>query len=58
MAGGGAVYDPKVPVRDGGGFNWWGAVGHPLGISIKGDADTSKKDPIGKGKHGRKRKKK
>jgi hypothetical protein len=46
--GGGAVYDPKVKVKDGGGFNWWGAVGDPLGVSISGKADTAKSDPTGK----------
>lgn len=58
MAGTGAVYD-GTPPKDGGGFNWWGTVGHPLGVSISGDADTSKEDPTGKKgkKHGRKRKK-
>jgi len=54
------VYDPKVPVEDGCGFNVWGAAptSDPLGISIKGDADTSKSDPTGKGKNVRRRKKK
>ena len=46
--GGGAVYDPKVKAKDGGGFNWWGAVGDPLGVSISGKADTAKSDPTGK----------
>ena len=46
--GGGAIYDPKVKVKDGGGFNWWGAVGDPLGVSISGKADTAKSDPTGK----------
>jgi hypothetical protein len=52
------VYDPKVKVKDGCGFNVWGAAptSHPLGVSIAGDANTSKKDPTGKGSHGRKRK--
>ncbi|MHA2433495.1 MAG: hypothetical protein ACXADO_09735, partial [Candidatus Thorarchaeota archaeon] len=52
------VYDPKVKVKDGCGFNVWGAAptSHPLGVSIAGDANTSKTDPIGKGSHGRKRK--
>lgn len=31
-----AVYDGTKP-KDGCGFNWWGAVGHPLGVSIEGD---------------------
>lgn len=44
----GAVYDPNVKVKDGCGFNWWGAVGKPGGVSITGD-------PIKKGNRGRKR---
>tara|TARA_Y100000034_G_C6910429_1_gene424509 strand:+ start:23925 stop:24116 length:192 start_codon:yes stop_codon:yes gene_type:complete len=51
MAGTGAVYDGTKPT-DGGGFNWWGAVGDPLGVSIKGDPIKHK----GK-KRGKKRKK-
>jgi hypothetical protein len=51
--GTGAVYDPKVPVRNGGGFNWWGAAGNPLGVCISGEADTAKTDPTGKGKRGK-----
>lgn len=36
LVGTGAVYDPKAK----GDFNWWGAVGDPLGKTIKGQ------DPI------------
>jgi len=43
-----AVYDPNVKVKDGCGFNWWGAAGNPLGVSISGKADTSKSDPTGR----------
>ena len=53
MAGTGAIYDPKVKLKDGCGFNWWGAAGAPGGVSISGDADTSKVDPTGKGSHGK-----
>lgn len=52
MAGTGAVYDGTKP-KDGDGFNWWGAVGDPLGVSIKGDPIK----PKGK-KRGRKKRKK
>lgn len=55
QCGGDAVYDPKVKVRDGGGFNWWGAAGHPLGVSISGKADTAKTDPTGKESSGKSR---
>ena len=48
----GAVYDGTKP-KDGDGFNWWGAVGDPSGISIKGDPIK----PKGK-KSGRKKRKK
>jgi hypothetical protein len=52
------IYDPSVSVRDGSGFNWWGAVGRTGGTSISGEADTAKSDPTGKkGKRGRKRSK-
>lgn len=47
---GGAVYDPNVKIKDGCGFNWWGAAGNPTGVSISGNADTAKSDPTGKGK--------
>lgn len=50
MVGTSAIYDGTKP-KDGDGFNWWGAVGHPSGISIKGE-------PIKKKKHGKRRKKK
>ena len=56
MVGTSAVYDGTKP-KDGDGFNWWGAVGHPLGISIKGGANTSKKDPKGKENGNRTKKK-
>jgi len=56
MVGTSAPYDGTKP-KDGDGFNWWGAVGNPLGVSITGDADTSKEDPIGKGKHGKRKRK-
>jgi len=46
-----AVYDGTKP-KDGDGFNWWGSVGHPSGISIKGDPIKKK----GK-KRGRKKRK-
>lgn len=36
MVGTSAVYDGTKP-KDGCGFNWWGAAGHPLGISIEGE---------------------
>lgn len=52
MVGTGAIYDGTKP-KDGGGFNWWGAVGDPLGVSIEGDPIKPKK----RKKHGRKRKK-
>jgi hypothetical protein len=48
-----AIYDPKVKVKDGCGFNWWGAVGKTGGVSITGEPDTAKSDPAGKGKRGR-----
>lgn len=48
-----AIYD-GTPAKDGGGFNWWGAVGKPGGVSIEGEADDSKENPTGK----KKRKKK
>lgn len=44
-----AVYD-GTPAKDGGGFNWWGAVGSPGGVSISGEADNAEEDPTGKGK--------
>lgn len=50
-----AVYDPKVKIKDGCGFNWWGAAGNPLGVSISGKADSSKSDPTGKEKIGKSR---
>jgi hypothetical protein len=34
--------------KDGDGYNVWGSLGDPKGVSITGDADTSKIDPIGK----------
>ena len=54
-----AVYDPKVKIKDGCGFNWWGAAGNPLGVSIAGGAATSKSDPTGKAsRNGKSRSKK
>ena len=50
-----AIHDPKVKIKDGCGFNWWGAAGDPLGVSISGKADTSKSDPTGKNKNGKSR---
>jgi len=50
-----AIHDPKVKIKDGCGFNWWGAAGDPLGVSISGKADSSKSDPTGKGKVGKSR---
>lgn len=50
-----AIYDPKVKIKDGCGFNWWGAAGDPLGVSISGKANSSKSDPTGKGKIGKSR---
>lgn len=50
-----AIHDPKVKIGDGCGFNWWGAAGNPLGVSISGKADTSKSDPTGKAKNGKSR---
>ena len=37
-----AVYDGTKP-KDGCGFNWWGAVGKPGGVSITGSAKGSSK---------------
>lgn len=37
-----AVYDPKVKVKDGCGFNWLGAVGDPMGVSISGEVNNKK----------------
>jgi len=34
--------------KDGDGYNVWGSLGKTDGVSIAGDADTSKIDPIGK----------
>jgi hypothetical protein len=34
--------------KDGDGYNIWGSLGDISGVSITGDADTSKIDPIGK----------
>jgi len=51
MVGTGAVYDGTKP-KDGDGFNWWGAVGNPMGTSIKGEPIKRKK------KHDRKKRKK
>jgi len=51
-----AVYD-GTPAKDGGGFNWWGAIGKPGGVSISGEADTAEEDPTGS-KGTKKRKKK
>lgn len=42
--GGDVVYDPKVKIKDGCGFNFWGAVGHPLGVSISGEVKRKKKN--------------
>lgn len=50
-----AIHDPKVKIKDGCGFNWWGAAGDPLGVSISGKADSSKSDPTGKNKNGKSR---
>lgn len=50
------VFDPKVKVKDGCGFNYEGAPG-TVAVSASGEADTAKTDPTGqKGiKRGRKR---
>ena len=50
-----AIYD-GTPAKDGGGFNWWGAVGKAGGVSIAGEADTAEEDPTGS--KGTKKKKK
>ena len=50
MVGTYAPYDGTKP-KDGCGFNWWGAVGDPLGVSIEGE-------PIKKGKRNGRRSKK
>jgi hypothetical protein len=42
------VYDPKVKVKIGCGFNWEGAPGSLSGTNISGDANTAKSDPTGK----------
>ncbi len=44
-----APYDGTKP-KDGCGFNWWGAVGHPMGVSVTGE-------PIGRSTRKRRRKK-
>jgi hypothetical protein len=41
------VFDPKVKPHDGGGFNYWGEPGKTA-VSITGEPDTAKSDPIGK----------
>lgn len=51
------VYDPKVKVKKGCGFNWWGDVGAPFGVEIGGEVETANSDPDGTGrKHGRAKK--
>ena len=42
-----AIYDGTKP-KDGCGFNWWGAVGKPGGVSITGDVPKRKKKKNGK----------
>jgi hypothetical protein len=50
------VFDPKIKPKDGCGFNYEGSPGK-IAVSVSGEADTAKSDPIGKkGRNVRKRK--